>query len=374
MAQPTVTTDQDILHEQPLPVSVLTGFLGSGKTTVLRHLLQQPETNRVAVVINEFGEIGLDHLLVASVDDSTVLLNNGCLCCSVRDDLIRTLRGFYVRRAAGEILTFDRVVIETTGLGDPISIIHSLIRDPLLADCYRLDGVITTVDALTGEATLDRHPEAIKQAAVADRLLLTKVDLAAASTQTTLSRRLRAINAAAPIMPTTQGKVSPKLLFNAGYYDPETKSADVRRWLAAETYAEEHAGHGHDHDDGHDHADHAPSDPNRHDDHIRSFCLVYDRPLPWRSFTKAIQSLIDAHGADMLRIKGVLNIQGRNTPTVIHGVQHVFHPPVLLDAWPDGDRRSRLVFITRDVAKESVVRSLSFLDDEAASRSDADRG
>jgi G3E family GTPase len=189
-----------------------------------------------------------------------------------------------------------------------------------------------------------------------------------------LSRRLRAINAAAPIMPTTQGKVSPKLLFNAGYYDPETKSADVRRWLAAETYAEEHAGHGHDHDDGHDHADHAPSDPNRHDDHIRSFCLVYDRPLPWRSFTKAIQSLIDAHGADMLRIKGVLNIQGRNTPTVIHGVQHVFHPPVLLDAWPDGDRRSRLVFITRDVAKESVVRSLSFLDDEAASRSDADRG
>jgi len=350
---------------------VLTGFLGSGKTTVLRHLLQQLETNRLAVLINEFGEIGLDHQLVASVDDSTVLLNNGCLCCSVRSDLIKTLRGFYVRRAAGEISTFDRVVIETTGLGDPISVIHSLIRDPLLADCYRLDGVITTVDALIGEATLDRHPEAIKQAAVADRLLLTKVDLAGASMQATLSRRLRAINAAAPIMPTVQGKVSPGLLFNAGYYDPETKSADVRRWLAAEIYAEEHASEVHgDHPD-HRHANHAPSDPNRHDDRIRSFCLVYDQPLSWGRLTKALQSLIDAHGANILRIKGVLNIQGRNMPTVIHGVQHVFHPPVLLDAWPDDDRRSRLVFITHDVTKELVDRSMSFVAKRQA-KSDAD--
>ena len=356
-------TYQDRLHEQPLPVSVLTGFLGSGKTTVLRYLLQQLEMNRVAVVINEFGEIGLDHQLVASVDDSTVLLNNGCLCCSVRSDLIKTLRGFYVRRAAGEISTFDRVVIETTGLGDPISIIHSLIRDPLLADCYRLDGVITTVDALLGEATLDRHPEAIKQTAVADRLLLTKVDLAGTSMQATLSRRLRAINAAAPITPTIQGKVSPSLLFNAGYYDPETKSADVRRWLAAESYAEEHSSQSHgDHQDHrHVHANQAASNPNRHDDRIRSFCFVYDQPLSWPSFAKAIQSLIDTHGANILRIKGVLNIQGRDKPTVIHGVQHVFHPPVLLDAWPDEDCRSRLVFITHDVTKELVERSLSIL-------------
>ena len=362
-----MTTDWDVIDERPLPVSVLTGFLGSGKTTVLRHLLRQPEMSRVAVVINEFGEIGLDHLLVAAVDESIVLLDNGCLCCSVRGDLIRTLRGFYVRRAAGEILAFDRVVIETTGLGDPISIIHSLIRDPLLADCYRLDGVVTTVDALAGEATLDRHPEAIKQAAVADRLLLTKVDLAAAPARATLSRRLRALNPAAPILPTAQGEVSPRSLFGAGYYDPETKSADVRRWLAAEAYAETHAGHDH----GHGHAGHAPTDPNRHDDRIRSFCLIYDRPFPWQGFAEAIQGLIDAHGADMLRIKGVLDIQGRDTPTVIHGVQHVFHPPVLLDAWPDGDRRSRLVFITRDVAKETVVRSLAFLD-EGAAGSDVD--
>ena len=359
-----MTTNQDFANDRPLPVSVLTGFLGSGKTTVLRHLLQQPEMSRVAVVINEFGEIGLDHLLVAAVDDSTVLLNNGCLCCSVRSDLIRTLRGFYVRRAAGEIMSFDRVVIETTGLGDPISIVHSLIRDPLLADCYRLDGVIATVDAIAGEATLDRHSEAIKQAAVADRLLLTKVDLATASAQANLSRRLRAINAAAPIVPTVQGVVSPRLLFNAGYYDPKTKSADVRRWLAAETYSEEHAGHDHrnDHDEGHGHAARATGEPNRHDDLIRSFCLVYNRPLPWPSVAEAIQGLINAHGADILRIKGVLNIQGRQTPTVIHGVQHVFHPPVLLDAWPDADHRSRLVFITRDVAKETVARSLSSLD------------
>ncbi len=341
--------------DRPLPVSVLTGFLGSGKTTVLRHLLHQPGMNRVAVVINEFGEIGLDHLLVASAGESTVLLDNGCLCCSVRGDLIRTLRGLYVRRAAGEVLAFDRVVVETTGLADPISIIHSLIRDQLLSDCYRLDGVITTVDALTGAATLDRHSEAIKQAAVADRLLLTKVDIADDAAQAALKDRLRALNPAAPITATVQGEVSARALFNAGYYDPETKTADVRSWLAAEAYADTTEDRDHRHDHGHGHAH-----PSRHDDRIRSFCLTYDRPLDWPDLAKAIQALIDAHGADMLRIKGILNIKGRPTPTVIHGVQHVFHPPVLLDAWPDEDRRSRLVFITRDVPREAVTRSLAY--------------
>jgi G3E family GTPase len=338
---------------------VLTGFLGSGKTTVLRHLLQQPEMERVAVVINEFGEIGLDHLLVAAVDESLMLLNNGCVCCSVRSDLVRTLRQLYVRRAASEIMAFDRVVIETTGLADPISIIHSLLRDQLLADCYRLDGVITTVDAVTGAATLDRHSEAIKQAAVADRLLLTKTDLTEPSARAALEARLRALNPAAPINAVVRGEVSPSSLFNAGYYNPETKTVEVRRWLAAEAYAD--ADHGHEHErHGHDHS-HRHADGNRHDDHIRSFCLVYDQALDWSRFATRMQALIAAHGADLLRVKGLLNVAGREGPTVIHGVQHLFHPPVLLDAWPDTDRRSRIVFITRDLDRASVAQSLAAL-------------
>jgi G3E family GTPase len=288
-----------------------------------------------------------------------MLLNNGCLCCSVRSDLVRTLRQLYVRRAASEIMAFDRVVIETTGLADPISIIHSLLRDQLLADCYRLDGVIATVDAVTGAATLDRQPEAIKQAAVADRLLLTKTDLAEPSMRAALEARLHALNPAAPIIPVVQGEVSPGSLFNAGYYNPETKSVEVRRWLAAEAYADadegdEHEGHAHDHS-------HRHPGVNRHDDHIHSFCLVYDHPLDWNRFAKRMQALIATHGGDLLRIKGLLNIAGREAPTVIHGVQHLFHPPVLLDAWPDGDRRSRLVFITRDLDKASVAQSLAAL-------------
>jgi G3E family GTPase len=341
------------IADRPLPVSVLTGFLGSGKTTVLRHLLQQPQMARVAVVINEFGEIGLDHLLVAAVDESLMLLNNGCLCCSVRSDLVRTLRQLYVRRAASEIMEFDRVVVETTGLADPTSIIHSMLRDQLLADCYRLDGIITTVDAVTGAATLDRQPEAIKQAAVADRLLLTKTDLAARSAQAVLRARLQALNPAAPVILVLQGEVSSDLLFNAGYYNPETKSVEVRRWLAAEAYAD--ANHDHEHDGhGHGHS-HQSLDPNRHVDHIRSFCLVYDRPLDWGPFAARMQALIAAHGADLLRIKGLLNITGREAPVVVHGVQHLFHPPVLLDGWPDGDHRSHLVFITRSLDKAAVA-------------------
>jgi G3E family GTPase len=362
-ADTRASSDQPVVADRPLPVSVLTGFLGSGKTTLLRHLLQQPEMARVAVVINEFGEIGLDHLLVASVDESLVLLNNGCLCCSVRSDLVRTLRQLYVRRAAAEIMAFDRVVIETTGLADPTSIIHSLLRDQLLADCYRLDGVITTVDAVTGAATLDRQPEAIKQVAVADRLLLTKTDLADPSAQAALKARLQAINPAAPIIPVVQGKVPPRPLFNAGYYNPETKSVEVRRWLAAEAYADadhDHGDAGHDgHGHGHSHAH--PLDVNRHDDHIRSFCLVYDQPLDWSRFAARMNTLITAHGADLLRVKGLLNIAGRDTPMVIHGVQHLFHPPVLLEDWPDGDRRSRLVFITRDLDQAVVAESFASL-------------
>src|SRR5260221_627876 len=234
-----------------IPVTVLTGFLGSGKTTVLNRLLQRIELAATAGIINEFGEVGLDHLLVERSSEDFVVLNSGCLCCTVRGDLITTLRDLFLRRVRGQIPEFQRVVIETTGLADPGPVLHTLMTDPLIAARYRLDGVVATVDAVNGMRTLDSHPEALKQAAVADRILLTKQDLASLDHVAAITARLRALNAGTPIVPVADGAVGPEVIFNVGLYDPATKSAEVQRWLRDETYAEEHAlRHGHDHAHG----------------------------------------------------------------------------------------------------------------------------
>lgn len=350
------------LPEAPIPVSVLTGFLGSGKTTLLNHLLAQPEMGETAVIINEFGETGLDHLLVERGDEDTVLLNSGCLCCSVRGDLIQTMRRLFKRRARREVPAFTRLAVETTGLADPAPILHTLMTDPLLVNWFRLDAVIATVDAVAGQATLDAHGESVKQAAVADRLLLTKTDLADAGEVAALKDRLRALNPAAKVFEVHHGRIAPAALFNAGLYDPETKGPDVRRWLQAEAYT----GNGQDHDQvpAHDHAHAHAHDVNRHDDRVRAFCLDYDTPLDWDNFNAWIEMLITFHGADILRIKGLLNVAGQDRPMVIHGVQHMFHPPVLLDAWPDDDRRSRLVFITRDLERELFENTLKAFNEQ----------
>ncbi len=342
------------LPDEALPVSILTGFLGSGKTTVLRHLLVQPAMEETAVIVNEFGEIGLDHMLVESGNEDTVLLNSGCLCCTVRNDLVQTLRGLFKRRARRQVPAFRRVVIETTGLADPAPVLHTLMTDPLLAHWFRLDGIVTTVDAVNGGATLGAHPESVKQAAVADRLLLTKADIAAPGQAETLEARLRALNPAAPILRVAQGAVEPATLFNAGLFDPETKHPDVVRWLKAEAYetAREHEhDHKHDHEHGHD--------VNRHGDGIRAFCLRREAPLDWAQFNDWVETLITLYGVDLLRIKGVLNVAGMDTPLVVHGVQHVFHPPVALEAWPDDARDSRLVFITRGLDPGTFEQSLA---------------
>jgi G3E family GTPase len=331
----------------PVPVTVLTGFLGAGKTTVLNHLLRQPALSGTAVLVNEFGEIGLDHLLVEKLDENTVLLNAGCLCCTVRGDLSRALAELLPRVAAGEV---RRVVIETTGLADPAPILATLMSDAVAARAYRLDGIVTVVDAVNGMTQLDAQPEAVRQAAVADRLVLSKTDLA---DPPALRERLRRLNPGAPLLAAVHGAVDAATVLHAGLFDPASKIPDVRGWLDAEAYA-----------DG-DHAHH--HDLNRHDARIAAFCLTYDVPLHWEGVATWLDMLVATRGESLLRIKGILNVAGQDRPVALHGVQHLFHPPALLAAWPEGDpRTSRLVFITRDLSRDVIEEGLRAFNDAAS--------
>jgi len=363
-----------------IPVSVLTGFLGSGKTTLLGRLLRHPAMGETAVLINEFGEVGLDHELIEKIDSETVLMSSGCLCCTIRGDLVNSLRALYFRRVRGEVPPFKRVVIETTGLADPAPILHTLMEDPILEAYFRLDSVVTTVDAVNGWSQLDTQFESVKQAAVADRIVLTKSDLPEARDIDRLAARLHALNPAAPILRISHGDADPAQLFNAGLYDPKTKTADVQGWLRAEAYEPQghHHHHDHDHDHGHghghdhDHHHHAPGadgqdphDVNRHDRRIAATCLTLDEPVDWESFSLWLGSLARYRGEDLLRIKGILNVVGEERPVAIHGVQHLFHPPARLPAWPGADRRSRIVFITRDIARDFLAESLASYKDPA---------
>lgn len=339
------------------PVTILTGFLGSGKTTLLNHLLAQEGMAETAVLINEFGEVALDHLLVREVQEGVMLLSSGCICCTVQGELVDSLRELYLGRIQGEVPDFSRLMIETTGLADPAPIVAALARDPMFKSWYRLEGIVTTVDAALGSGQLDTHEEAVKQAAVADTLLLTKCDLVSEADIEHVRTRLGALNPGARTVEVSHGSVDPEVIIRTGLYDPDSKSADVRRWINEAAYQDH--GHDHDHDHEHDHGSHGPLE-SRHDAHIASFVLSTEAPLDWGDFSSALGALIQEHGGNLLRVKGIINCEGSERPLVVHAVQHIQHQPSYLPEWPDDDRRTRLVVIARDLDRATVEAALGW--------------
>ena len=405
--------------DRRIPVTLLTGFLGAGKTTLLNHLLRQPQMDGSAVLINEFGAVGVDHHLVEKVDESLVVLDSGCICCSVQGDLVRALKGLFMRALRRELKGLRRVLIETTGLADPAPVIHTLMAEPFLSERYRLDGVVTAVDVTHALDQLADHNEAVRQVAMADRLLLTKCDLADGAQRDAVAARLALLNPGARQVEVRGGAVAPDAVFGCGLYDPTGKVPDVAAWLGEEavraarrrsaspvwsrdrtgasvapsTTAAPITGSQGRADAATDHEPAAavpagdrnaagaalvgadlPANPDvpasaaprherpRHDAGVTSFVLRFDEPLSWYEFSDGLALLLQVYGARILRIKGLLNVAGDALPRVLQCVQHSVYPPTSLPAWPDtppyDDRCSRLVFIVRDLAQDEVVSIL----------------
>lgn len=335
------------MFSTPIPVSLLTGFLGSGKTTLLNQLIQQQP--RTAIIMNEFGEIGLDHQLLQKTDGPLALLSGGCICCTVVGSLSPTLKNLYMAASRGDIPPFERVIIETTGIADPVPIIDTLINERWLAARFQLNVVLTTVDAVIGEQQLDSYFEAVKQVVVADYLLLTKTDLSNPLAVDGLRERLAGLNNSASIITVEHGQIDSTRILNAGLYDLANKNTDVNKWLGANRYRP------------------AASVPMIgrfvpempvHDDRIRSFAATFDEPLEWTGIYAALQRLLGAHAKSLLRMKAIVNIKGKDKPMVLHAVQHILHTPAELPSWPDENRQSRFVFIVADLNQEQAQQIL----------------
>ncbi|MBX3549853.1 MAG: GTP-binding protein [Xanthobacteraceae bacterium] len=341
---------------EPIPLSVFTGFLGAGKTTLLNRLLKDPAISDAAVLVNEVGDIGIDHNLYEIVEEGVILLASGCLCCAVRGDLVNSLENLLRARDNNRCKPFNRVVIETTGIADPASVIHIIMTQPYLTLRYRLDGVVTLVDAVNGMKTLDEHIEAVKQAAMADRIVITKTDLPeGAAALPALRERLKKLNPAAIVL---EGQPPVAELINAGLYNPDSKIPDVARWLREEAViAAEEDAHHHEHHHGHDHGHHHHhhDQASRHDASITAFSIATDTPIPLNTLEMFLDLMRSAHGDKILRMKGIVQLaDDPERPVVFHVVQHLMHPPARLEAWPDADRRSRIVCITKDLPPQTV--------------------
>lgn len=344
--------------EKRLPVTLLTGFLGVGKTTLLNTILSTKAGPKIAVVVNEFGEAGLDHDLIEAVDEDVVLMQSGCLCCSIRGDLSRTLQSLMFRRKTWRV-KFDRIVIETTGLADPGPILQTFLADHYLASKFRIDGVVTVVDAAMGPDTLDRQFEAVSQVAMADLLVLSKTDLVPDAASQAFEARLKTLNTTAKILRTQNGEVPTEALWGLSGMHRQGKTEPVMDWLMPNTPP-------------------APDDPlsnlsgfvsapppaahsHLHDARIGSASIVLERPISADAFDLWLDTLIKLRGPDILRVKGIVHVEGVDTPFVFHGVQHLFDPPVPLHDWPAGNQQSRIVVIARDMTRPELARSLDML-------------
>ena len=309
--------------------NLVTGFLGAGKTSLINRLLSQPDLADTAVIVNEFGEIGIDHLLVESVDDDIVLLKSGCICCTIRGDLREAVLALFDKRRRGIVGPFTRLVIETTGLADPVPIVATLSADPMLGYHFAMGNVVTVVDVPGGRHNMATYAESARQVAVADRVVVSKADLASAGDLAALRADIAAINATAEIVMCGEGDAAAGALLTDGIHDPALPPAQVRRWIAADGPGDHHAAH----------------DVNRHGA-IRAASIAADRPLDWPRFSLWLTMLIQRHGARILRFKAVLDVAGADSPVVVHGVQHLIHKPFHLAAWPFDERRSAIVVIS----------------------------
>lgn len=344
--------------EEQIPVTVLTGFLGAGKTTFLNRWLEARADKRWLVIINEFGSVGVDHDLVVQADTETetsfVELSSGCLCCTIRGDLTKTLREAPWRFARGGQRWFDEIIIETTGLADPVPIIQTFVADQQVAARYRIQRILTVVDSVNGAGTVRLQAEAAKQIAIADAIVLTKMDVATDEQRSEANATIARLNPAVAVIESSAEGPDWQAISEVSCFNPSSLSGEVRAWLSDAVYE----AHGHDHH-GHDH--HHSHDPNRHDERIRSICLTFDEPLPVKIFDAWFTALSQLRGEDLLRVKGILNVEELPMPMVIHGVQHIWHEPEILSEWPSEDLRSRVVFIVRDLDEGQLRKVLDQL-------------